>query len=69
MFNLKHYMPPHWEYNAQNAHGYEKKWGTNLVWKWWPSLHALDFAVNFVNFEKKLYYGDYNLSCLVPKPK
>jgi hypothetical protein len=51
MFNLKHYMPPHWEYNAQNAPNYEKKWGTNLIWKWHHGLHALDFVTSFVNFE------------------
>jgi hypothetical protein len=69
MFNLKHCMPPHWEYNAQNEPNYEKKWGTNLVWKWWHGLHALDFAASFVNFEKKHYHGDYNLPCLIPEPK
>jgi hypothetical protein len=52
MFNLKHCMSPHWEYNAQNAHSYEKKWGTDLLCKWWHGLHALDFAMNFVSFEK-----------------
>jgi hypothetical protein len=51
MFNLKHYMPSHWEYNAQNAPNYEK-WGTDLVWKWWNGLHALYFVTSCVNFEK-----------------
>ncbi len=68
MFNLKHYMPPHWEYNAQNALGYEKKWGTDLVWKWRDGLHALDFVVNFVNFEK--YTTMVSIACctLYPYP-
>jgi hypothetical protein len=47
-------MPPHWEYNVQNAPGYKKKWGTNLVWKWQHGLHALDFATSFINFEKDI---------------
>jgi len=51
MFSLKHCMPPHWEYNIQNAPSYEK-WGTNFVCKKRHGLHALDFVANFVNFEK-----------------
>jgi len=34
MFNLEHCMSPHWEHNVENATGYERKWGIDLVWKW-----------------------------------
>ncbi len=64
MFNLKHCMPLHWEYNAQNAPNYKKKWGTNLVWKWRHGLRVLDFVASFVNLKKTLpWWIQLAMSC------
>jgi hypothetical protein len=68
MFNPKHCMPPHWEYNAQNAPGYEKKWGMDLVWKWRHGLHAQDFATSFVNFENDTTMVSTTYYALYPNP-
>ncbi len=40
MLHLEHYVPPHWEYNVDNAPSYEKKWGIDLVWKWQTGVHT-----------------------------
>jgi hypothetical protein len=69
MFNLKHYMPPHWNTTfAQNAPSYKKKWGTDLVWKWWHGLHALNFVASFVNFEKNTTMVTITCHALYPNP-
>ncbi len=52
MFNLEHYMSLDWEYNVENANGYERKWGSIQVWKWQYCVHALYVATTFVNFKK-----------------
>jgi hypothetical protein len=62
-------MPPHWNTTfAQNAPSYKKKWGTDLVWKWWHCLHALNFVASFVNFEKNTTMVTITCHALYPNP-
>lgn len=42
LFGLIPYMPPHWEYNPENAPDHTKMWGTDLVWSWKLQMHSLD---------------------------
>jgi hypothetical protein len=42
LFGLVPYMPPHWEFNAENAPDHSQKWGTDLVWSWKLNIHSLD---------------------------
>ncbi len=58
----------YWEYNAKISLGYKRKWGTNLVWKWWHVVHALDFVATFVNFEKDTTMVTTTCHALYPNP-
>jgi hypothetical protein len=59
MLNQEHYVPPHWEYNAENAPDYERKWGINLVWKWQNGVHTLGGTL----VKKSRKYMSKNIRC------
>ena len=41
VFGLTEYMPPHWEYNEDNAPQNPNMWGVDLVWSWKLRMHSL----------------------------
>jgi len=50
MFNLEHYMSLHWE--CWKCTWLWEEVRINQVWKWQYGVHALKFAITFVNFKK-----------------